>query len=265
MMSELLNRLSPITLSLLRIVAGFLFLQHGLQELFGFFGGEPVEALSLFWFAGVLETILGPFLLAGLFTRPIALLLAGEMLAAYLIAHQPMGLWPIRNGGVVPLLFGLIFLHIAAAGGGAISLDALSRKRPFFDHWLEKFQPVTLPVVRIGAAFLFFQYGAGKVFGWFGGRQVGFGGQLWIAGMMEVVGAPLVALGLITRLLAFLFCGEMATAFWTSHVPRGQGFWPIQNGGEPAVLFCFLYLYLLTEGPGWFSLDRLRIRKSALS
>src|SRR3990172_5935341 len=190
MLLELLNRLSPITLSLLRIVAGFLFVQHGPQKLFGWFGGEPVEMFSLFWFAGVLEMVAGPFIILGLFTRPIAIVLAGEMLAAYLIAHQPMGIWPIRNGGVLPLQFSLIFLHVAATGGGPIAMDAFRRKGAFFDHWLEKLQPATLTVIRIGAALLFFQFGARKIFGWFGGRSVEFGTRGWVAGMMEGLGAP---------------------------------------------------------------------------
>ena len=261
-MVNMLNRLSPIALSLLRIVAGFLFVQHGLAKLFGWFGSQVVPTFSLFWFAGLLEIIAGPLILIGWFTQPVALVLAGEMLAAYLIAHQPAGAWPIRNGGVVALLFGFVFLHLASTGGGSISLDSLRGRSTFLENWLRSLSPATLATLRIGAAFLFFQYGARKIFGWFGGRVVGFGSQTWIAGMMESLGAPLLALGLFTRPLAFLLSGEMATAFWTSHVPRGPGFLPIQNGGEPAVLFCFIYLYLVTTGPGRLSLDRILFKKS---
>jgi putative oxidoreductase len=254
---QMLNRFSPITLSLLRIVAGILFVQHGLQELFGWFGSVPAEPFSPFWFAGILETLLGPFLIVGLFTRLVALLLTGEMLAVYFIAHQPLGFWPIRNGGIVPLQFALIFLHLTAAGGGALALDRFGGRNALRGDWLGKFQPITLTVVRVGAA--------RKLFGWFGGHAVGFGGRLWFAGIIEVVCAPLLALGIFTRPLAFLLSGEMATAFWTSHVPRGPGFWPIQNGGEPAVLFCFLYLYLVTAGPGWLGLDQLVFKRSSTS
>ncbi|MBI3933070.1 MAG: DoxX family protein [Acidobacteria bacterium] len=110
-------------------------------------------------------------------------------------------------------------------------------------------------------AFLFWQYGVRKFFGWFGGRRVEVFALRWFAGIMESFGAPLIALGLFTRPLAFLLAGEMATAYWTSHFPRGPGFWPIQNGGEPAVLFCFIYLFLFAAGPGRFSLDGLLSRR----
>ncbi|HWP83893.1 MAG TPA: DoxX family protein, partial [Terriglobia bacterium] len=115
-MRRLLQRAAPYALSLLRIVAGLLFLQHGFQKLFGWFGGEAVPAFSLFWLAGVLEVAGSPFLMLGFLTRPVALVLAIEMLGAYFIAHHPAGPWPIRNGGVVALLFALSFLHLAAAG-----------------------------------------------------------------------------------------------------------------------------------------------------
>jgi len=256
-----LNKLSPILLGLLRIVAGFLFWQHGLQKLFGWFGGQTVFAFSLLWFAGVLETIGGPLIAIGLLTRPAAFVLAGEMLIAYLIAHSHQGLWPIQNGGVVPLLFGFIFLHLAAAGPGAMALESFSVKLSW-NRWVAKAAPATLAILRVGSAFLYWQYGALK-FGFLGGRRVGAFQLRWFAGVMEFFGGPLIALGLFTRLLAFLFSGEMAVAFWTSHVPRGQGFWPIQNGGEPAVLLCFIFLYMASTGPGAWSLDGVRSRKSA--
>ena len=239
-----------------------LFMQHGVQKLVGWFGGQTVSAFSLLWFAGLLETIGGPLIAIGLLTRPVAFLLAGEMLVAYLIAHLPQGSWPINNGGIVPLLFGFIFLHLAAAGPGAMALESLSSRKASWNRWAGKFAPATLAILRVGSAFLFWQYGALK-FGFLGGRRVGAFRLLWFAGVMEFFGGPLIALGLFTRPLAFLFSGEMAVAFWTSHVPRGQGFWPIQNGGEPAVLLCFIFLYLAATGPGPFSLDRAVFRKSA--
>ena len=261
-MAVLLNKLSPLLLALLRIVAGFLFWQHGAQKLFGWFGGEIVSALSLLWFAGLLETIGGPLIAVGLLTRPVAFLLAGEMLVAYLIAHLPQGFWPLRNGGVVPLLFAFIFLHLAAAGSGAIALESLFSSKLSGNRWFAKFAPATLAILRLGSAFLFWQYGASKFLGMFGGRPVGMFQLRWFAGVMEFFGAPLIALGLFTRPLAFLLSGEMAVAFWTSHVPRGPGFWPIQNGGEPAVLLCLIFLYMATTGPGPLSLDRAFSRKS---
>jgi putative oxidoreductase len=114
-------------LSILRIVAAFLFIAHGTQKLFGWPADEPqqrVELLSLFGLAGVLETFGGLLLLLGLFTRPVALLLAGEMAVAYFMAHAPRGFWPLLNRGEVPVLFCFLFLYLAAAGGGPWSLDA---------------------------------------------------------------------------------------------------------------------------------------------
>jgi putative oxidoreductase len=76
----------------------------------------------------------------------------------------------------------------------------------------------------------------------------------WVAGMLELVGGLLIILGLFTRPVAFLLSGEMAVAYFMSHAPRGL--WPIANGGELAVLYCFIFLYLFTAGPGPWSVDR---------
>lgn len=261
----MLNRLSPVARSLLRAVAGLLFWQHGMQKLLGWFGGPVFPAFSLLWFAAVLESIGGPLLAIGLLTRPVAFVLAGEMLVAYRIGHVLLGFWPVRNGGVQALQFCCIFVHLAAAGPGSLAVDSFLSAKTSLNKWLEKLAPITLAILRVGSAFLFWQYGASKFVGWFGGHRVPLFQLHWFAGVMEFFGAPLLALGLFTRLLAFLYSGEMAVAYWTSHFPRGPGVWPIQNGGEPAVLFCFIYLYLLTAGPGAFSIKRSPFRKSVRS
>jgi putative oxidoreductase len=121
---------APYLHSLLRIVAAFLFLTHGTQKLFGVPAAEvrqSVELLSLRGLAGVLETFGGLLLLLGLFTGPVALLLAGEMVVAYLMAHVPRGAWPLLNGGEVAVLYAVAWLYFAAAGPGPWSLDALRR------------------------------------------------------------------------------------------------------------------------------------------
>lgn len=118
-------------LSVLRIIAAFLFIAHGTQKLFGWPASEPRDTaplLSLMGLAGVLETFGGLLLLVGLFTRPVAFLLAGEMAVAYFKAHAPRGLWPILNNGEVAVLFCFLFLYLAAVGGGPWSLDALRAK-----------------------------------------------------------------------------------------------------------------------------------------
>jgi putative oxidoreductase len=123
---------APYLQSLLRIVAAFLFLTHGTQKLFGVPAAEvrqSVELLSLRGLAGVLETFGGLLLLLGLFTGPVALLLAGEMVVAYLMAHVPRGAWPLLNGGEIALLYAVAWIYFAAAGPGPWSLDALRRPR----------------------------------------------------------------------------------------------------------------------------------------
>jgi putative oxidoreductase len=117
----------PITHAALRIGAGLLFMQHGLQKLFGFFGGvgpngARVELVSQFGLAGVLETFGGLLIVLGLLTRPVALLVALEMCIAYFQAHFPRGGLPIENQG--ELLFMLVWLFLAGNGAGPASLDA---------------------------------------------------------------------------------------------------------------------------------------------
>lgn len=121
-------------LSLLRIVAGFTFSLHGFQKLFGAFGGmggsgATAEFPSLVWVAGALEAFGGLLLVAGLFTRPVALLLCGEMAVAYFMVHAPQGFWPILNGGELAVLYCFTFLYLALAGPGPVSLDWLLRRR----------------------------------------------------------------------------------------------------------------------------------------
>jgi len=121
--------LGPTTHGVLRIGAGLLFMQHGLQKLFGFFGGMgpnggSVPLVSQFGLAGVIETFGGFLLVIGLFTRPVAAVAALEMLIAYFQVHFPRGGFPIENRGELPLLFMLIWLFMAGNGAGPFSVDA---------------------------------------------------------------------------------------------------------------------------------------------
>ena len=124
-----LTSLGPATHALLRIGAGLLFMQHGLQKLFGMFGGMgpnggTVTLMSQMGLAGVLECFGGLLIVLGLLTPPVALLLAGEMLVAFFQVHFPQGGFPIQNKGETPLLFMLVWLFFAANGAGPASLDA---------------------------------------------------------------------------------------------------------------------------------------------
>lgn len=115
---------SPRVLSVLRIVTALLFIPHGTQKLFGVPGAqEAVPALvSMMGVAGILECIGGLLILVGVFTRPVAFLLSGEMAVAYFTAHAPRGFWPILNGGELAALYCFVFLYLAVAGGGPWSL-----------------------------------------------------------------------------------------------------------------------------------------------
>jgi putative oxidoreductase len=120
--------LEPHLRSLLRLIAGFLFAQHGVQKLFGWLGGKGSEAFTLIWTAGVLETFGGLLLMLGLGTRAVAFLLSGQMAVAYFRAHAPRGFWPLQNGGELAALYCFLFLYLCVAGPGPWSLDRVLRK-----------------------------------------------------------------------------------------------------------------------------------------
>lgn len=123
---------APRILSVLRIVVALLFIEHGTQKLFSFPVAPPFPnpaAFTMLWFAAILEAAGGILLLLGLFTRPVAFLLSGEMAVAYFMAHAPRGFFPLVNGGEGAILYCFIFLYFAAAGPGFWSLDTLRHTR----------------------------------------------------------------------------------------------------------------------------------------
>ena len=127
-MDTLYLQWSPRLLSVLRIVTAFLFIQHGSMKLLGFPPSEVFAGLKLFsliGFAGVLELFGGLLVLLGLFTRPVAFILSGEMAFAYFIAHAPHGLYPMLNHGELAVLYCFVFLYLAVAGGGVWSIDRI--------------------------------------------------------------------------------------------------------------------------------------------
>jgi putative oxidoreductase len=122
---------APRLLGVLRIVVAFLFIQHGMLKLFGFPATEgmgQVPLMSLYGVAGIIEFVGGALLLLGLFTRPVAFILSGEMAAAYFIGHAPHGFLPIANHGELAVTWCFVFLYFFAAGPGAFSVDAMRRK-----------------------------------------------------------------------------------------------------------------------------------------
>jgi len=133
---------------------------------------------------------------------------------------------------------------------------------------LSRIEPFARSIMRIIIGFTFSCHGMGKLFGILGGMN-GHGARagvftlMWVAGIIEATGGILILVGLFTSAAAFILCGEMAVAYFTVHAPRGH--WPIQNGGELAVIYCFVFLYLFFAGPGPISFDRafrLQLRRS---
>ena len=120
--------------------------------------------------------------------------------------------------------------------------------------------PQLLSVLRIVAAVMFMQAGTVKLFGWPmampGGGSPPMFSQVWIGAVLELVGGALMIVGLFTKPVAFILSGEMAVAYFQFHAPNG--FWPVVNQGQPAVLYCFIWLYLSAAGGGPWSLDALR-------
>jgi putative oxidoreductase len=119
-------RFEPVLLAALRIVAGLLFLSHGLVKLFGFPAGAAPgqqELLSLMGIGAVIELVTGTLITLGLFTRVAAFIAAGEMAVAYWMFHAPASIYPAVNGGDAAILFCFVFLYLVAAGAGAFSLE----------------------------------------------------------------------------------------------------------------------------------------------
>jgi putative oxidoreductase len=126
------SKCTPHLLSVLRIVVGLLFIEHGSQKLLGFPPAQQAASDSLStltWVSGGLEFFGGLLILLGLFTRPAAFLLSGEMAVAYFMVHAPQGFFPLQNRGELAVLYSFVFLFLAVAGSGAWSLDNLLWRR----------------------------------------------------------------------------------------------------------------------------------------
>jgi putative oxidoreductase len=121
---------APTMLSVLRIVAGLIFMEHGSGKLLGFPAGGPApEMFSLIWFAGAIELVGGLLITLGLFTRCAAFIASGEMAVAYFTAHFPSSFFPALNKGDAAILYCFLFLYLVFAGAGPLSLDAQRQRR----------------------------------------------------------------------------------------------------------------------------------------
>jgi putative oxidoreductase len=147
-----------------------------------------------------------------------------------------------------------------ALSGSTMQEKETSMSAPMIVTRWSAWAPQLLSVLRIVAAFVFIQFGTMKIFGFPiampEGGTASLTSQVGIGGLLEVVGGALLLVGLFTRPVAFILAGEMAVAYFQFHAP--QSFWPIVNQGHPAILYCFIWLYLSAAGPGPWSLDALR-------
>jgi len=122
--------------------------------------------------------------------------------------------------------------------------------------WCANWSPQLLSVLRIVTAFLFMEHGSMKLFSFPAPMEdISLLSLMGLAGILEVVGGFLILVGLFTQPVAFILSGEMAFAYFMAHAP--QGFWPVLNHGEPAVLYCFIFLYLAVAGGGSWSVERI--------
>lgn len=121
--------------------------------------------------------------------------------------------------------------------------------------FLGRFSEHIYALLRIVAGWCFLLHGSQKLFGWPGDRPPieDLVSRMGLAGVIELVGGILILLGLFASVAAFIASGQMAVAYWMAHAPEGSPFFPLMNGGEPAVLFCFIFLYVAAKGAGKWS------------
>ena len=254
--------------SLARIIFGFLLFRHGMEQVLGF-PSAWIEAAPLSLF-GVLKLMCLPgglLIMLGLFTRPVALVLSVAHLVYWLIEPLPQyllegsRLFGSRGAPTDHLILpALFFVYLFLTGPGAWSLDGWL-KRDAGVVYNARWAACSLSVLRIVAGFLFIFHGTGKI-----APTLDPISLRALAMVLELVGGPMIMLGLFTRPLTFLLSGEMASAYFISHAP--EGFWGSfrEPNQEAAILFCFLYLFLWAAGPGPLSLDSLlQSRRSRLA
>ena len=258
---------APYLLCAVRVVAGLLFLQHGLEKLFGFAGARPEPTLwGIRGVGGILEAVGGPMLALGLFTRPVAFVLSGEMAVAYFRSWAPRGFFPIANGGEEATLNAYIFLWLAAAGAGAWSLDGLLQRGKGLGplgRRVAAWEPQARAILRLILGFLITLHGIRKVFevlpsvaGRRGAPPLALDSLPPISGYIELVAGPLLMLGLFVRQTALVVSLEALLAYVLIAQPRTL--WPIRNGGIEALLYCVVLLYFAAAGAGAWSLDARR-------
>lgn len=258
---------APYILCFVRVVAGLLFMQHGLEKLFGFAGARPETTLwGIRGIGGILEAVGGPMLALGLFTRPTAFILSGEMAVAYFRSWAPRGLFPIANGGEEATLNAYIFLWLVAAGAGAWSIDAAIQRRrglSALGRKVASWEPQLRSVLRLIVGFLLTLHGVRKLFDVLpsiAGRRnapaLALDSLPSFTGYLDLVGGVLLMLGLFVRQTALVISVEALLAYVLIAQPRTM--WPIRNGGIEALLYCVVLVYFAVAGAGAWSIDARR-------
>ena len=263
-------------LSLVRFLLGFLFIQHGFEKLWGFAGGRVDRDFShLHGLAGPIEFTGGVLLILGLFIRPTAFILCGEMAVAYFVTWAPHGFWPISNGvgGELSVIDCFAFLWLVTAGAGPLSLDALINRRkgvgahnPGLTVILASWEGYARSILRVVLALLILLHGFRMVFGMFPPPPIQFrrapmalDALPGVLGLICIVGGLLLLLGFLTRVTAFVLALLAAAAYFVSAAPRGPV--PMRAGGEEVALYFILFSYFIVAGAGLWSLDLLFQRR----
>jgi putative oxidoreductase len=269
-----LPKWSSYALVVFRVVVGYVFLQPGMEKLWGFQGGRIDHNFgTLHGFAGLLEVPGAILLILGLFTRPTAFILSGEMCVAYFRSWAPRGFWPITNSGEMCVILSFAFLWLVAAGAGPWSLDHLIQSRLKSVSGLRatvaSWEGYVRSILRVILAFTFSLHGYRLMFGLFATpagrltRQQRIGVAIdslpHVVGLIIIIGGVLLFLGLFTRLTALILSIGPAIAYVTVAAPRGP--WSINNGGQETILYLFLFLYFAAAGAGDWSLDSVLQRK----
>jgi putative oxidoreductase len=257
--------------SLARIVIGFLVFRHGMEQVLGFPApGTEVPTASLYGLLKLLCFPGGLLLMLGLLTRPTTLVLAIAHIVYWLVEPLPQAVFEgarLFGSRGAPsdhlLLPGLYCAYLFFAGAGSWSVDRL---RPDAGAHVSSRAGIhamyALVVLRIVAGLLFIPHGTGKI-----SPTLDPTSLRAFAMVLELVGGPMLILGLYVRPLAFMLCGEMAFAYFLSHAPHG--FWGsfAEPNQEAAILFCYLFLFFWAKGAPAVSLDavlqRRRVRSAA--
>src|SRR5687767_10649599 len=237
-------------------------MMHGLEKLVGFAGARPEPTLwGIRGVGGILEAVGGPMLALGIFTRPTAFILSGEMAVAYFRAWAPRGFFPIANGGEEATLNAFCFLWLAAAGAGPWSLDALwqkGRSPGALRARVSALEPHARALLRIVVGLLLTLHGVRKIFGVLpsvagraGAPTLALDALPAFTGYVEIVAGPLLMLGLFVRQTAWVVAVEATLAYLLIAQPRTL--WPIRNGGIEALLYAAVMVYFAAAGAGRWS------------